>query len=119
MEPVRQADHTKTYVGEREEGGKIVLEGVGDLSGRIEEDGSFTSHWRPSDAELSALNGGAVVELNISAMPIPPVGLGVRRDLEPPPEEEADEEPPEDFEEQPDLKGSPGQNGRQMPPRIG
>jgi len=67
MRPVKRSDTPGTYVGEHKEG---------DLPYKI-EDGAVTSYWKPSDQELEILNAGGLVELGVSASPLPPVRVNV------------------------------------------
>lgn len=76
MLPVKRHDTPGTYVGEREEGGETVLEGVGDLPFK-RDGGAVVSYWQPSEDELVVLNNGGHVELAIYHEPIPPVAVNV------------------------------------------
>jgi hypothetical protein len=76
MRPVKRSDTPGTYVGEHKEGDRVVNKGVGDLPYKI-EDGAVTSYWKPSDQELEILNAGGLVELGVSASPLPPVRVNV------------------------------------------
>lgn len=80
MEPVKRKSHDIDYIGQREEYGETVLEGVGNLPCKRVEGPHGTvllSHWRPSPEELEVLVDGGVVELGLYAEPIPPVSVNV------------------------------------------
>lgn len=73
MDPITRDEHNFTYKGQGD---------VGDLTGIRNADGSFTSHWKPSDDELEEMadaiqNGNFAIALTIHSAPIPPVSLGM------------------------------------------
>lgn len=72
MDPIERADDNFTYKGPAND--------IADLGGRLNEDGSFTSHWVPSQEEIEELvdaiqNGDFAVELTIYSKPIPPISV--------------------------------------------
>lgn len=74
MDPIEKEEHNFTYKGPSPD--------VGDLTGIRNDDGSFTSHWRPSPEELEGMadaiqNGDFAIELTIHSSPIPPVSMSV------------------------------------------
>lgn len=75
MDPIERPDHTGKLVGEHEEDGEVVNEGVGDIHYLHGEDGEYVVHFAPSVEEIGLLQAGGHIAVHVWSAKFAPIAV--------------------------------------------